>query len=101
PGYRKMLGSSVNAIVCQLGYGPVCWAWRRAIADRDDRPDRQCAEVHSRGHGNMVGTAVDSIHDQVSALIEGVEDALGDQPPGDRFGKLGISEGRKVSALSR
>ncbi len=48
----------------------------------------------------MVSTAIDAVHDQVSAVVQRIDEAFADHAAGDGFGKLGIVEGCKLAALT-
>ena len=96
----EVLGSSVDAIARQLRDCAVRCTRLRAIAHGNYCADPESAEIDARWHADVVGTTVDAVHDQVSAVVQRIDEAFADHAAGDGFRKLGIVEGGKLAPLS-
>jgi hypothetical protein len=66
-------------------------------ADLNDAADRQSDEISTRCQRHVMCPPVGALEDEIPALVQFIDEALGRDPPGDGTGTLGI-EDRKVIA---
>ena len=72
----KMVRSTIDAVVRTLGDRAIRRVKLRAFGHGDHGADQEPVQIDLRGHCDVVCTAIDPVHDQVSAVGDRISNAL-------------------------